>query len=77
MEGCTANCELVCAKKSLSISCLSLTIEAKSNAFSSVWDVFCVFMHFVFTQEVVPPSSHTGFSGLHLPFVGFTYTTDR
>ncbi|OPJ81445.1 serine/threonine-protein kinase MRCK beta isoform A [Patagioenas fasciata monilis] len=26
--------------------------------------------------EVLPPSSHSGFSGLHLPFVGFTYTTD-
>nr|XP_033806736.1 serine/threonine-protein kinase MRCK beta isoform X2 [Geotrypetes seraphini] len=27
-------------------------------------------------HEMVPPSSHTGFSGLHLPFVGFTYTTE-
>ncbi|XP_018583149.1 serine/threonine-protein kinase MRCK beta isoform X3 [Scleropages formosus] len=26
--------------------------------------------------DVVPPVSHTGFSGQHLPFVGFTYTTD-
>ncbi|XP_053553398.1 serine/threonine-protein kinase MRCK beta isoform X2 [Bombina bombina] len=26
--------------------------------------------------EVIPPSSHSGFSGFHLPFVGFTYTTD-
>nr|XP_014344022.1 PREDICTED: serine/threonine-protein kinase MRCK beta isoform X1 [Latimeria chalumnae] len=26
--------------------------------------------------EIVPPASHTGFSGLHLPFVGFTYTTE-
>uniref|UniRef100_A0A8C4T582 non-specific serine/threonine protein kinase n=1 Tax=Erpetoichthys calabaricus TaxID=27687 RepID=A0A8C4T582_ERPCA len=26
--------------------------------------------------DVVPPASHTGFSGLHLPFVGFTYTTE-
>ncbi|MFT7801891.1 serine/threonine-protein kinase MRCK beta isoform X1 [Arapaima gigas] len=26
--------------------------------------------------DVVPPVSHTGFSGQHLPFVGFTYTTE-
>ncbi|XP_054828882.1 serine/threonine-protein kinase MRCK beta isoform X1 [Eublepharis macularius] len=26
--------------------------------------------------EMIPPGSHTGFSGLHLPFVGFTYTTE-
>ncbi|XP_068110727.1 serine/threonine-protein kinase MRCK beta isoform X2 [Hyperolius riggenbachi] len=26
--------------------------------------------------EVVPPSTHSGFSGFQLPFVGFTYTTD-
>ncbi|KAM9294173.1 serine/threonine-protein kinase MRCK beta [Gastrophryne carolinensis] len=26
--------------------------------------------------EVVPPSTHSGFSGYQLPFVGFTYTTD-
>lgn len=26
-------------------------------------------------QEISPPMSHTGFTGQHLPFVGFTYTT--
>ncbi|XP_028926631.1 serine/threonine-protein kinase MRCK beta isoform X2 [Ornithorhynchus anatinus] len=26
--------------------------------------------------EMVPPGSHTGFSGLHLPFIGFTFTTE-
>ncbi|XP_063804556.1 serine/threonine-protein kinase MRCK beta isoform X2 [Pseudophryne corroboree] len=26
--------------------------------------------------EMVPPSTHSGFSGFHLPFVGFTYTTE-
>ncbi|KAL6095423.1 cdc42bpb [Pungitius sinensis] len=26
--------------------------------------------------EISPPMSHTGFAGQHLPFVGFTYTTD-
>ncbi|XP_036405269.1 serine/threonine-protein kinase MRCK beta-like isoform X1 [Megalops cyprinoides] len=26
--------------------------------------------------DIVPPISHTGFSGQHLPFVGFTYSTD-
>uniref|UniRef100_A0A8C9Z2D8 non-specific serine/threonine protein kinase n=1 Tax=Sander lucioperca TaxID=283035 RepID=A0A8C9Z2D8_SANLU len=26
--------------------------------------------------ELSPPVSHTGFTGQHLPFVGFTYTTD-
>ena len=27
-------------------------------------------------QEIAPPTSHTGFTGQHLPFVGFTYTTE-
>ncbi|XP_054423721.1 serine/threonine-protein kinase MRCK beta [Pteronotus mesoamericanus] len=26
--------------------------------------------------EMLPPGSHTGFSGLHLPFIGFTFTTE-
>ncbi|XP_012579821.1 PREDICTED: serine/threonine-protein kinase MRCK beta [Condylura cristata] len=26
--------------------------------------------------EMLPPSSHAGFSGLHLPFIGFTFTTE-
>lgn len=31
----------------------------------------------VLAQEILPPGSHTGFSGLHLPFIGFTFTTER
>lgn len=27
-------------------------------------------------QDIGPPVSHSGFSGQHLPFVGFTFTTD-
>ncbi|XP_004698843.2 LOW QUALITY PROTEIN: serine/threonine-protein kinase MRCK beta [Echinops telfairi] len=26
--------------------------------------------------EILPPGSHAGFSGLHLPFIGFTFTTE-
>ncbi|XP_023561379.1 serine/threonine-protein kinase MRCK beta isoform X2 [Octodon degus] len=26
--------------------------------------------------EILPPGAHTGFSGLHLPFIGFTFTTE-
>ncbi|XP_037687711.1 serine/threonine-protein kinase MRCK beta [Choloepus didactylus] len=26
--------------------------------------------------EILPPGSHSGFSGLHLPFIGFTFTTE-
>lgn len=26
-------------------------------------------------QDITPPMSHTGFTGQHLPFVGFTFTT--
>ncbi|XP_062947921.1 LOW QUALITY PROTEIN: serine/threonine-protein kinase MRCK beta [Cynocephalus volans] len=26
--------------------------------------------------DILPPASHTGFSGLHLPFIGFTFTTE-
>ncbi|XP_036847821.2 serine/threonine-protein kinase MRCK beta isoform X1 [Manis javanica] len=26
--------------------------------------------------EILPPGSHPGFSGLHLPFIGFTFTTE-
>lgn len=26
-------------------------------------------------QDISPPTSHTGFTGQHLPFVGFTFTT--
>lgn len=31
---------------------------------------------FLSVQDIAPPISHTGFTGQHLPFVGFTYTTE-
>lgn len=31
----------------------------------------------VLVQDMLPPGSHSGFSGLHLPFIGFTFTTER
>lgn len=35
-----------------------------------------VFFFFFSVQDIAPPISHTGFTGQHLPFVGFTYTTE-
>ena len=31
---------------------------------------------FVLLQETAPPSTHSAFSGHHLPFVGFTFSKD-
>ncbi len=42
-----------------------------STCLYSTFDSFCFPL-----QDIAPLVSHTGFTGQHLPFVGFTYTTD-
>lgn len=43
---------------------------------SPVWSVLGFLSVCVCLQEISPPLSHTGFTGQHLPFVGFTFTTN-
>ncbi|MEQ2157622.1 hypothetical protein GOODEAATRI_003600, partial [Goodea atripinnis] len=50
------------------------TTKTFNKSFTSgSWFWLCFFLCL---QDIGPPVSHTGFTGQHLPFVGFTFTTD-